>query len=218
MLLQKTGIFMKKRVPFPFPDLKHSQMKLNKKDHLFFSGEFKDKVYWLEKGFVQLFTSDADGQDSYLKIYTPGEWIFSHEVHVGVKEFHYGIALSSVFLSSVSKTAFSEMLHDSETFQKTYVRQMEKDLVHYKEKIIGLSREDTEYRLQKLMQDLFKIFQSSEDHTVEIPFLKKDLAKMIHTTPETLSRILAKWREKDLLRVRRRVWEYHRDFMEEEKG
>ena len=186
--------------------LKYSSLTIKRKKYLFLSQDKIEKFYFVQSGFIQIFFSNAEGHDVYLKTYPYGEWICLHEIFHKNKHSFSAIALTDSKIFAIDKKKGLNFLNENLTHQIFYHKQIEKDFHSYQRQCIQFIIEDRERRLKNLFQEWVRMFPKNKKNEIEIPFLKKDISKMIHTTPETLSRILTQWKKNEWIQFKGNHW------------
>lgn len=173
-----------------------------KNSHVFLQGDSLENVYFINEGKIKIYKSDANGREQIVAILKKGEMF----PHVG-------------FFRQGAYPAFSEVLEPS-TLVVVPISQFERVLVDNPElsikvfKVLGEKIVDLQERLEsqilnntyeqiiKLLIRLGRLHgEKQQDGTVllKAEFTNKDLANMIGTTRETVSRTLTKMKKDELI-------------------
>ncbi|MBN8200234.1 MULTISPECIES: Crp/Fnr family transcriptional regulator [Bacillaceae] len=173
-----------------------------KGSHVFLQDDPLDNVYFINCGRVKIYRSDINGKEQIVAILTKGEMF----PHVG-------------FFRKGGYPAFSEVLENAQLvvvpisqFEKVLIENPELCIKVFKvlgEKIVDLQERleaqilnNTYEQIIKLLVRLAKMHgQKREDGSFILKgdFTNKDLANMIGTTRETVSRTLTKMKKEMLI-------------------
>lgn len=166
---------------------------VSKKEILFTEGEKGYSVFCCINGRIQLYKTTPDGKEVVIKVIHPGE-IFA-EVILFERD-HYpvtAVALSRCLVFMIPKHQFHCLL-ERQDFRNDFIRLLMRKQRYLAEQIKYLTTHDVEDRLFRFLYENY----GKETH-VKPAMSKKDLAAAIGTTPETLSRILLRLKEREKL-------------------
>ncbi|MEH7125252.1 Crp/Fnr family transcriptional regulator [Bacillus sp. JJ1532] len=173
-----------------------------KGSHVFMQDDPLENVYFIQSGRIKIYKSDVNGREQIVAIAKNGDMF----PHVG-------------FFRKGGYPAFSEVL-ESSTLVVVPIDQFEKVLIENPElcikvfKVLGEKIVDLQERLEsqilnntyeqiiKLLVRLAKIHGQKMDngfYLLKAEFTNKDLANMIGTTRETVSRTLTKLKKDQLI-------------------
>ncbi|MCQ6273922.1 Crp/Fnr family transcriptional regulator [Bacillus sp. V3B] len=176
----------------------------NKGSHVFLQDEPLENVYFIYEGRVKIYKTDANGKEQIVSILKKGEMF----PHVG-------------FFRKGSYPAFSEVLENAmlvvvpiAPFEKVLIENPELCIKVFKvlgEKIVDLQERLESQILNNTYQQIIKLLiKLGKDHGQELAdgrtllkseFTNRDLANMIGTTRETVSRTLTKLKKEQLIEL-----------------
>lgn len=175
-----------------------------KNSYIFLQGEPLDNVYFIDDGKVKIYKSDVNGREQIVSILKKGEMF----PHVG-------------FFRKGSYPANAEVL-DKATLVVVPIAKFENVLIENPElcikvfnvlgeKIVDLQNRLEEQILNNTYEQIIKLLirlgekhgTKNEDGNVVLKneFTNKDLANMIGTTRETVSRTLTKMKKEELIEM-----------------
>jgi CRP/FNR family transcriptional regulator, cyclic AMP receptor protein len=175
-----------------------------KNSYIFLQGEPLDNVYFIDDGKVKIYKSDVNGREQIVSILKKGEMF----PHVG-------------FFRKGSYPANAEVLEKA-TLVVVPIAKFENVLIENPElcikvfnvlgeKIVDLQNRLEEQILNNTYEQIIKLLirlgdkhgTKNEDGTVILKneFTNKDLANMIGTTRETVSRTLTKMKKEELIEM-----------------
>ncbi|MED3563621.1 Crp/Fnr family transcriptional regulator [Bacillus xiapuensis] len=175
-----------------------------KHSHVFLQGDPLENVYFIKNGKVKIYKSDISGKEQLVNIMKKGEMF----PHVG-------------FFRKGDYPAYAEILEPS-TLIAIPIQKFETVLIEHPElcikvfrvlgeKIVDLQNRLEEQILNNTYEQIVKLLirlaqkygNKREDGTIllKAEFTNKDLANMIGTTRETISRTLTKMKKEELIEV-----------------
>ncbi|MFS0635587.1 Crp/Fnr family transcriptional regulator [Mesobacillus foraminis] len=176
--------------------------KWEKNSHVFLQGDTLENVYFILDGKVKIYKSDINGREQIVAILKNGEMF----PHIG-------------FFRKGGYPAFAEVLETSDLvvipialFEKVLIENPHLSIKVFKvlgEKIVDLQDRLEEQILNNTYEQIIKLLirladkhgETLEDGRVCLKpeFTNRDLANMIGTTRETVSRTLTKMKKDELL-------------------
>ncbi|MEH7157327.1 Crp/Fnr family transcriptional regulator [Neobacillus drentensis] len=175
-----------------------------KQSHVFLQGDPLENVYFIYNGKVKIYKSDINGKEQIVAIAKKGEMF----PHVG-------------FFRKGDYPAYAEVLEPStliavpiSKFETVLIENPELCIKVFKvlgEKIVDLQNRLEEQILNNTYEQIVKLLirlaqkhgKEQDDGTIILKseFTNKDLANMIGTTRETISRTLTKMKKDELIEV-----------------
>jgi len=175
-----------------------------KQSHVFLQGDPLENVYFIYDGKIKIYKSDINGKEQIVAIAKKGEMF----PHVG-------------FFRKGDYPAYAEVLESStlitipiSKFETVLIENPELCIKVFKvlgEKIVDLQNRLEEQILNNTYEQIVKLLirlaqkhgKEQEDGTILLKseFTNKDLANMIGTTRETISRTLTKMKKDELIEV-----------------
>lgn len=170
-----------------------SLKQVGKKDILFHEAEQGDSVYLLVSGAVQLHKTSAEGKEVVIKVIRPGE-VFAEVILF--EEDCYPVTATAIASSEVlviPKQGMNALL-DREAFRNDFISMLMKKQRYLSARIQYLTSHDVEERFR-----LFLIEHYGEQEEISCSLSKKDIAAAVGTTPESLSRLILRLKDRGLL-------------------
>lgn len=181
---------------------------LRKRRYLFHQGDECRGIYYLTSGLMSLQRVNDDGAFTILGLVRPGR-LFSWSDVLG-RGLHRNAAqaLSNATAVMVPRDVFMETIRrDPQAFDLT-LEQASRELQEYEDTIFRLCTSDVPERLHWLLRRLAGA-ERRGNSVVEftMPVLKRELAAMIGTSPEGISRGIRRLEEMNIARFQgRNIW------------
>ena len=169
---------------------------LKKRELLFIEGDKAHALYLCIRGSIQLYKTSAEGQDVVIKVIKPGE-LFAEAILFEMDRYPVSaVALEPGKVYMLPKAQFHCLLENRD-FRSDFLANLMGKLRYLAEQVQSLTSSDVETRLFRFLKEHY-----GERKEIKINLTKKDVAAVIGTTPETLSRLLLKLKKEGRL-----IWE-----------
>jgi len=169
---------------------------------IFAEGDGADGFYIVLTGRVKIFKLSSEGKEQILHIFTSGEPFGEVPMFLGERFPAYAAALEESLVLYIPKTAFINLIHKDPSLAMNMLALLSIRLKHFTRLVEDLSLKEVPQRLAAYLLYLTKIKNKTED--IELDISKGQLASLLGTIPETLSRILNKMVAQKLIEVRGR--------------
>ncbi len=170
-----------------------------KGERIFSEGDDGTGFYVIVAGRVKIFKVSADGKEQILHLFGPGESFGEVSVFTGQGFPADAVTAAQTTLLFFPRMAFSALIQRDPALALNMLAQLSRRLMQFAGLIEDLSLKEVPGRLAKYL-----LFLSDKDGEggVELDVSKGQLASLLGTIPETLSRILAKMNRRGLIRSR----------------
>ncbi|ESU30405.1 Crp/Fnr family transcriptional regulator [Bacillus sp. 17376] len=173
-----------------------------KNSHIFMQGDPLENVYFIHEGKVKIYKSDANGREQIVAILKKGE-MFPHVGFFRKGGYPgYSEVLERASLVVVPISQFEKVLVDNPHLSIKVFKVLGEKIVDLQERLEAQILNNTYEQIIKLLIRLGELHgEKQEDGTVllKADFTNKDLANMIGTTRETVSRTLTKMKKDELI-------------------
>ena len=166
---------------------------VKKRDYLFHEGEQGSSMFLLADGNFQLHKNTEDGREVVIRVIKPGE-VFA-EVVLFEKE-RYPVSARAVTNAQVlvfPREGIHRLLAE-ESFRNDFITLLMAKQRYLTERIQELTTKDVEHRFFTFLRS-----QYGEKESIHTPLSKKDIAAAIGTTPESLSRLIQRLQEDEII-------------------
>ncbi|NGZ77990.1 Crp/Fnr family transcriptional regulator [Saccharibacillus alkalitolerans] len=167
-------------------------VSLKKGELLHRAGDTSDSLYIVHQGKVKVYRLSENGREQLIRILQPGDFtgelaLFKESIHDG-----YAEALEKTEICSIRRGDLHELLQRYPNISWKILREFSDRLDQAESQVTRLATEDAETRI-----GLYLAQQAEEHRSMEyrLPMSRKDLASFLGTTPETISRKLAKFED-----------------------
>lgn len=176
------------------------ERRFNRGGLIFSEGEDADGFYVLAEGRVKVFKLSPEGKEHILHIFGPGEPFGEVPVFTGRSFPASALALVKSRLVFFPKTAFVDLIAQTPSLALNLLGVLAMRLRQFTVQIENLSLKEVPGRLAAYLIYLVEEDFNGADQ-VSLPVSKRQLAGLLGTIPETLSRIFAKMSDSGLIEV-----------------
>lgn len=168
-------------------------------DAVFQAGEPFRALYAVKSGMIKTVQSDAEGRVQVLGFYLPGEVVGLEAVDPGVYPCD-GIALESTRLCRLPFDAVSHVAQREEEVQRHLFRMFSRAIGHHEGRSWDMGADQ---RLAAFLIDLSARFarRGLSPTRFHLSMPRGDIANFLHLAPETVSRVLARFREQGVVDI-----------------
>ncbi len=168
-------------------------------------GDGGDRVYLLKHGRVRLYHLTVDGQDVTTAVLTPGQ-LFGLGAFLGASDgtATHAEALEESYICEAGAQDFLAMLARHPLLMARVVMVMAKQIFRLEQTIESMASQQVSQRLAALFLDEMPNGYAAEGGWLLPSNSQEELAKLIGSTRESVSRALSTWRARGLIRMRGR--------------
>jgi len=168
-------------------------------ESIFFEGDPGTGFYMVATGRVKIFKTSISGKEQILHIFGAGEPFGEVPVFHGQPFPANATALEKTSLIFFSRQAFVDIVHTMPSLVMNMLAVLSMRLRRFTTQIENLSLKEVPARLADYL--LYVAEEQGNVKQVELQISKGQLASLLGTIPETLSRIFAKMSEEGLISV-----------------
>ena len=174
--------------------------KLFNKDEIIFSeGDEGQGFFVIAEGRVKIYKVSTEGKEQILHIFGPGQPFGEVPVFAGQKFPANAQAIEKIKTLFFQRTAFVHLISDNPSLALNMLAVLSRKLRQFTVQIENLSLKEIPARLASYL--IYLADEHGDEEIVELTISKGQLASLLGTIPETLSRIFAKLSGQHLIRV-----------------
>lgn len=172
---------------------------------LFHEGGPAHSLFILHTGRVRVFRTWSTGEEQVLRILGPGEIIGFRPIFADETYGASADALEESSLCIVPRTAVIERIRQDPELALELLAKLSRELRISEDLLMDLMRRPVRERAARLILGLVEGAGAANgaSSAVATPIPRKDLARMIGTTPETFSRVLRGFADRGIVEVTR---------------
>jgi CRP/FNR family transcriptional regulator len=175
------------------------EKKINKAETVFSEGEDGKGFFVIIEGKVKIYKVSMEGKEQILHIFGPGQPFGEVPVFAGEKFPANAQAISKTRALFFPREAFVTLISSNPSLALNMLAIMSTKLRQFTIQIENLSLKECPARLASYL--IYLASEQGDDRMVRLNIAKGQLASVLGTIPETLSRIFAKLSSQGLIRV-----------------
>ncbi len=177
-------------------DERRSELSFKSGQLLNKQGMFMTHIIFVRKGFVKLFLENDD-EVTIVGIAKPGSFIGVQALY-GEPVFPFSAeALTDTEVCMKDINVFRELVLENPEFAKGIIEILNADLIQAYKRMFSLSTHQVNARFSELLLYMRNVLYESNPFTLTIS--KKDIADLISTSPESVSRLISDFREQGII-------------------
>jgi CRP/FNR family transcriptional regulator len=177
--------------------------KYSRGETIFFEGDDGDGFYMVASGRVKIFKTSLSGKEQILHIFGAGEPFGEVPVFNGQPFPANATTLEKTTLIFFPRKDFVALVNAIPSLALNMLAELSMRLRRFAAQIENLSLKEVPARLAGYL--LYLVKEQGTDEQVELQISKGQLASLLGTIPETLSRIFARMSDEGLIRVEGKV-------------
>jgi CRP-like cAMP-binding protein len=190
------------------------QKKYNRGQAIFWDGDPGIGFYMVADGKVKIYKTSADGKEQILHIYGPGNPFGEVPVFSGNRFPANAQALEKSRLLFFPRKDFIQLIARHPSLALNMLAVLSMRLRQFTVQVENLSLKEVPARLASYL--IYLSGEQADDSAVDLPISKGQLASLLGTIPETLSRIFNKMGQQQLISVEgSRIKLLNRDLLED---
>ena len=181
--------------------------KFQKYETVFLESEPGNKMYLIISGLFKVYKSGINGRDKTLNLLGKGEFfgmtaLFSNGVRTNSVQ-----ALTEGKLLSIERDRYKELISNFPDVALKTIGILSSQLQHANQEIKDLTFKTIEDRLKNTLLELGDKFGAKNENYIRIKqkFTHRELADIVGTTRETVTKLLGSLQDKDLIEINNRT-------------
>ena len=178
-------------------DEHRTELSFKKGELLSKQGMFMSHIIYIRKGFVKLYLENDDDL-TILTIAKPGSFIGVQALY-GEAVFPFSAeALTDVEVCLKDINVFRELVMENPAFARELITILNEDLLKSYSRLFSLTTKQINGRFSELLLYMSNVLYESNPFKLTIS--RKDMADLISTSPESVSRLMSEFKEQGIIR------------------
>ncbi|TCV05580.1 CRP-like cAMP-binding protein [Sphingobacterium alimentarium] len=178
-----------------------ARVKIYKKKQLIYEeGDTPIYVYYLLSGKVRSFLYYQDGRELSTYIHTKDEFFGYESILLNERYTESASALEDAEIALIPKENFFELMFNKPAIATKFIKLLSGDIKEKEEQMLGFAYDSVRKRVANtLVQVAQKTISAPDEDEVVIRISRDDLAALAGTANETISRMLADFKDEKLI-------------------
>ncbi len=177
-----------------------SSQKFQRGESIFFEGDKATGFYMVGQGRVKIYKMSLDGKEQILHIFGPGEPFGEVPVFHGRPFPANAISIEASTMLFFPRQRFIELINSTPSLALSMLAVLSMRLRRFAAQVESLSLKEVPARLAAHL--IYLTEEQNNTSMVRLDIPKGQLASLLGTSPETLSRIFTKMSNEGIIRVK----------------
>ena len=169
-----------------------------KKEFIFKEGQPSTHIYFIESGKVKCYMSNSYGKELITGIAGPKELIGYATILNDSEYIENAEALEEIKTWSISRQEFMSMIEKNKALSLKFIRFLSNNLIQLEERLMELAYQPVRQRVAQTLIKLGKKYGNPAG-SGKINMSRKDISNVIGTATETLNRMVAEFKDDNLI-------------------
>lgn len=172
---------------------------------IFYAGDTPSELFCVQKGMVKIYRVGSDGREQIVRLAKPGDIVGYRSLISGDRYAAFAAALDDVEICHIPKSVFMSLLAGSNGLSSRVLSLLATELRSAEERIVDMAQKPVRERLAETLLLLKATYGVEPDTTTLCVRLTRiELASIVGTAPESVSRILSTMKDEGMIAMQGR--------------
>ncbi|WP_412967340.1 Crp/Fnr family transcriptional regulator [Fredinandcohnia sp. 179-A 10B2 NHS] len=178
--------------------------KLAKGELLFQSEELSEHLFIVHKGRVKIYRLTENGKEQIIRFIESGDFVGELALFSNTVTSNFAEAMEDTEICSINQRDFQQLLLQYPTISLKVLEEVSSRLTRTETLVEKLNSQDVEKRIASYLVELMAESRGELNDSIQLqlPISKGDLASILGTSQETLSRRLSSFQNKGLIELK----------------
>lgn len=172
-----------------------------KKQTIYSEDSYPNGLFFIIKGKVKTYKSNADGKDLITGLFKEGDFIGYNALLEEDKYAESASVLEDTEVCLVSKDDFFSLIYKNSEVSKKFIKMLSDNVIEKEKALLSLAYNSVRKRVAQALTELKKRYQKDNEAKFSMSILREDLANLAGTSQETTIRTLGDFKEEKLIEI-----------------
>lgn len=172
-----------------------------KKSIIYKEGVYAKGVYFIGKGKVKTYRTNEFGKELITGLFNQGEFFGHISVLKNEPYDETAAALEDAEIYMITKDEFLAIIYKNTEISKKVISLLSSDIIETQKKLIQFAYDSVRKRIADALIALFNKYNNNNEATLTLNIGREDIANMVGTATETVTRVLTDFRQEKLIDV-----------------
>ena len=172
---------------------------IRRRQHLYLEGDEPTRVYFVQAGRIKTVKATAAGKELITGLYGPGEFFGYLPLLEGTPHADSAVAVEESGLLHIPPDDFTRLLERNPEVSRQFVRLLAGRVSERETQLLAMAYGSIRRRVADTLLRLHAQGEASADAGIHL--LRDDMAAMVGTAPESLSRTLSEFKQDGLIEL-----------------
>ena len=176
--------------------------KYNKKDTVFFEGDYPNFLYFIKSGKVKTSKMNEDGKDFVTGLFKEGDFFGFMALIRDSSHEESATVLEDCELSLIPKEDFVQLLHSSKEVSNKFITMLAGSVTEKQEELLNLAYDSVRKRVADALVKLATTYKKDEKDQFSMAISRDDLAAIVGTSTESVIRTLSEFKSDGYISIK----------------
>lgn len=173
-----------------------------KKNQVIYSeGNRPHNLYYIAKGKVKIFKTNADGKELTVDLHGEGEFIGYVALLEGTSYRETAEAIDKTDIAIIPVDEFRTLIESNKEAMQKFIKLLAKNVAQKEEQLLSLAYNSLRKRVADSLVKLQQKYKNTKDESFSIQISREDLANIAGTATESLIRTLSDFKSEKLIDI-----------------
>lgn len=173
-----------------------------KKQVIYSEGNHPSRLFYVQKGKVKTFKTNADGKELTVGLYNEGDFIgytalLENSVYKDSAE-----AIEDTDIAIIPREEFDALINSNKEVTKKFIQLLAKNVSEKEDQLLGLAYNSLRKRVADALITLNNKYKTDNQERFSIHISREDLANIAGTATESLIRTLSDFKSEKLIEIK----------------
>lgn len=173
-----------------------------KKQVIYTEGNHPARLFYIERGKVKTYKTNADGKDFTVNLYSEGDFVG----HIALLEQtvykETAEAIDESELAIIPREEFEALMNSNRDVAQQFIKMLAKNVSEKEEQLLGLAYNSLRKRVADALISLQQKYRKNGEEKFSIHISREDLANIAGTATESLIRTLSDFKAEKLIEIK----------------
>ena len=175
--------------------------QIRKKQPLFAEGNYPNALFFLNKGKVKTYKTNAEGREYITSLYKAGDFIGYVDLLEDQPYRESAVALEDSEICLIPKEDFFSLLYNNRDVANKFIKILSDNLADKEERLLKLAYNSVRKRVAESLLLVEKQYQQDKGKNFQVTISREDLANIVGASKETVIRTLADFKDEKLIDI-----------------
>ncbi|GEO02689.1 transcriptional regulator [Adhaeribacter aerolatus] len=175
--------------------------QVRKKQPLFAEGNYPNALFFLNKGKVKTYKTNAEGREYITSLYKAGDFIGYVDLLEDQPYRESAVALEDSEICLIPKEDFFSLLYNNRDVANKFIKILSDNLADKEERLLKLAYNSVRKRVAESLLLVEKQYQQDKGKNFQVTISREDLANIVGASKETVIRTLADFKDEKLIDI-----------------
>ena len=175
--------------------------RYNKKEALFYEGEYPNFLYFISKGKIKTYKMNEDGKELITGLHKQGDFVGYLALLENMEYPESAVVLEESEVYLIPRNDFLALLFNNRDVSTRFIKMLSKNLVEKEKELLNLAYNTVRKRVADALLQLKRRYQQHEDELFSMAISRDDLASMVGTAKESVIRTLSEFKNDSFIEI-----------------